>query len=117
MSHGRHEAHLRSSSDLHAAPAEPAPPGRSPIDLDQAPVTLTLSGDETLLTLVDREPPLQVTIPRALGALSGMEAGELRYLGGRRPALRVGWYGSQVLLVFGAEQERDAAATLLAGVA
>ena len=45
-----------------------------------------------------------------------MEAGELRYLTGRRPALRVGWYGSQVLLVFDDEARRDAAATLLSGV-
>ena len=94
-----------------------APPGRSPIDLDEAPVTLALSGDETVLTLLDQEPPLQVTIPRALGALSGMEAGELRYLTSRRSALRVGWYGSQVLLVFESEATRDAAATLLSGVA
>ena len=81
-----------------------APPGRSPIDLDEVPVTLSMSGDETVLTLVDREPPLAVTIPRALGALSGMEAGELRYLLDGVPALRVGWYGSQVLLVFETRQ-------------
>ncbi len=78
--------------------------------------SLALSGDEMILTLLHQEPPLQVTIPRALGALSGMEAGELRYLTGRRPALRVGWYGSQVLLVFDDEAQRDAAATLLSGV-
>lgn len=93
-----------------------APPGRSPIDLVEVPVTLGLSGDESILTLLDQEPPLQITIPRALGALSGMEAGELRYLTGRRPALRVGWYGSQVLLVFDEVTQRDAAATLLSGV-
>jgi hypothetical protein len=94
-----------------------APPGRSPIDLEEAPVTLGRDGDETVLTLLGHEPPVKVTIPRALGALSGMEAGELRYLGGRRPALRVGWYGSQVLLVFDDEGQRDAAATMLSGVA
>ena len=43
-----------------------------------ARVALALSGDETILTLLDEGPPLQVTIPRALGALSAMEAGELR---------------------------------------
>ena len=93
-----------------------APPGRSPIDLDGAPATLALANGEMVLTLVDRNPPLQVTIPRALGALSGMEPGELRYLTGRRPALRVGWYGSQVLFVFDDEAQRDAAASLLSGV-
>jgi hypothetical protein len=93
-----------------------APPGRSPIELDEDAVSLALSGDEMILTLLHHEPPLQITIPRALGALSGMEAGELRYLTGRRPALRVGWYGSQVLLVFDDEARRDAAATLLSGV-
>jgi hypothetical protein len=94
-----------------------APPGRSPIDLDEAPVTLAREGDETVMTLYGAESPVRVTIPRALGALSDMEAGELRYLRGRRPALRVGWYGSQVLLVFEDEGRRDAAATLLSGVA
>ncbi|HEY8179839.1 MAG TPA: hypothetical protein VIH33_05505 [Candidatus Limnocylindria bacterium] len=93
-----------------------APPGRSPIELDGDPVSLALSGDEMILTLLNHEPPLQVTIPRALGALSGMEAGELRYLTGRRSALRIGWYGSQVLLVFDDDVQRDAAATLLSGV-
>jgi hypothetical protein len=92
------------------------PPGRSPIELDEDPVSLALSGDEMILTMLHHEPPLAVTIPRALGALSGMEAGELRYLTRRRAALRVGWYGSQVLLVFGDEAQRDAAATLLSGV-
>jgi len=99
-----------------AASGYVSPPGRSPIDLDEDPVSLALSGDEMILTLLHQEPPLHVTIPRALGALSGMEAGELRYLTGRRPALRVGWYGSQVLLVFDDEARRDAAATLLSGV-
>ncbi|HEX6473654.1 MAG TPA: hypothetical protein VF114_01040, partial [Candidatus Limnocylindria bacterium] len=93
-----------------------APPGRSPVDLDEVPVTLAVSGGETVLSLVDRQPELQVTIPRALGALSGMEAGELRYLTKRRPALQVGWYGSQVLLIFADEAERDAAARMLSGV-
>ena len=93
-----------------------APPGRSPIDLDEAPVTLAVSDGETILSLLDIEPPVQVTVPRALGALSGMEAGELRYLTRRRPALRVGWYGSQVLLIFDEEARRDAAVTMLSGV-
>ena len=93
-----------------------APPGRSPITIDEGRVALALSGDETILTMLDEEPPLQVTIPRALGALSAMEAGELRYLTGRRPALRVGWYGSQVQLVFEDEAHRDAAVALLSGV-
>jgi hypothetical protein len=92
------------------------PPGLSPISLDEGRVALALSGDETVLTMLDEEPPLQVTIPRALGALSAMEAGELRYLTGRRPALRVGWYGSQVQLVFEDEAHRDAAVALLSGV-
>ncbi len=93
-----------------------ASPGRSPITIDEGRVALALSGDETILTMLDEEPPLQVTIPRALGALSAMEAGELRYLTGRRPALRVGWYGSQVQLVFEDEAHRDAAVALLSGV-
>jgi hypothetical protein len=90
-----------------------APPGRSPIDLDEAPATLARAGEETVMTLVEMEPPVRVTIPRALGALSGMEAGEMRYLRGRRPALRVGWYGSQVLLVFDNVATRDEASALL----
>jgi hypothetical protein len=94
-----------------------APPGRSPIDLDEAPATLARAGEETVMTLVEMEPPVRVTIPRALGALSGMEAGEMRYLRGRRPALRVGWYGSQVLLVFDNVATRDAASALLSATA
>jgi IMP dehydrogenase/GMP reductase len=46
-----------------------------------------------------------------------MEAGEMRYLRGRRPALRVGWYGSQVLLVFDNVATRDAASALLSATA
>lgn len=113
----RASARTEAAAPIHAtASGYVAPPGRSPIDLEEDPVSLALSGDEMILTLLDQEPPLQVTIPRALGALSGMEAGELRYLTGRRPALRVGWYGSQVLLIFDDEARRDAAATLLSGV-
>jgi len=93
-----------------------APPGRSPIDLDEAPVTLAVSDGETILSLLHSEPAVQVTVPRALGALSGMEAGELRYLIRRRPALQVGWYGSQVMLIFDDEARRDAAAAMLSGV-
>ena len=88
-------------------------PGRSPLDLEAAPARLRRDRGETLLTVVEAGGEVEVTIPRALGALSGIEAGELRYVTGQRPALRVGWYGSLIQLVFASADDRDAAATLL----
>ena len=90
-------------------------PGRSPLDLEAAPARLWRGDGETRLTVVDAggEGEVEVIIPRALGALSGIEAGELRYVTGQRPALRVGWYGSLIQLVFESADDRDAAATLL----
>jgi hypothetical protein len=104
----------------HAAPAEVratasgrvAPPGRSPVDLDETPVVLHSHGDEIDIR-VEQAAGLEVRVPRGLGALSGVEPGELRYLTSRRPVLHVGWYGSQVRLAFATADERDAALALL----
>jgi hypothetical protein len=90
-----------------------SPPGRSPLELVDAAARLYRSGGDTRLAVSDAEGELEVTVPRALGALSGMEVGELRYVTSRRPALRVGWYGSLVQLVFDNGADRDAAAALL----
>lgn len=91
-----------------------SPPGRSPTELVDRPITLSRVGTETELTVLGPE-ALRVQVPRALGALSVLEPGEVRYLRSRRPALRVGWYGSNVRLLFGSTRERDAATALLGG--
>ncbi|HEX2141478.1 MAG TPA: hypothetical protein VHK28_04265, partial [Candidatus Limnocylindria bacterium] len=56
-----------------------APPGRSPVDLDGTPVTLRADDDGITITSVPLG-ALEVRVPRGLGALSGVEPGELRSL-------------------------------------
>lgn len=88
-------------------------PGRSPLELAGTPLVLARHGDEIRLSVAGDGEQVWVTVPRALGALSGMQAGEVRWLRARRPALRVGWYGSQVELIFDTAGERDAAVAML----
>ncbi|MGH2454942.1 MAG: hypothetical protein ACRDHD_01600, partial [Candidatus Limnocylindria bacterium] len=89
-----------------------APRGRSALELDDTPIQLWPGPDGPAIRLTGAG--MEVTVPQALGALSDMEAGELRYVTARRAALKASWYGSQLLLVFGSTAERDAAAATLA---
>jgi hypothetical protein len=54
-----------------------------------------------------------VAVPRELSTWSALHVGELRYVVGRRPALRASWYGSQLELAFDSDADRDAAASML----
>ncbi|HET6381438.1 MAG TPA: hypothetical protein VFH63_10485 [candidate division Zixibacteria bacterium] len=88
------------------------PPGRSPVELDGTPITLRPEAGEVRIT-ADDPAVWDIHVPRGLGALSGVEPGELRHLCGSRPVLLVSWYGSQVRLAFASRDDRDATAALL----
>ena len=88
-------------------------PGRSPLELDASPGRLERGLHGTRLTVRRHGEAVTAEVPRALGALSGLESGALRYLRRSVPALRVGWYGSQLQMTFATPDERDAAIRLL----
>lgn len=91
-------------------------PGRSPLELTASPGHLAGElGGATRLAVTHQGETIEAEVPRALGALSGLEAGALRYLTGTEPALRVGWYGSQLQLTFASATDRDAAIRQLRG--
>jgi hypothetical protein len=91
-------------------------PGRSPLELSAAPGRLVGdTGGATSLSVTHGGETIEAEVPRALGALSGLEAGALRYVAGSQPALRVGWYGSQLELTFANSADRDAAIRQLRG--
>lgn len=90
------------------------PPGLSPFEVSDAPATLRVMPDGgSLLRMQIGSERREVAIPRALGGLGAIEIGDLVAVGGSLPALQVGWFGSQVLLVFGDPATRDAAAALV----
>jgi hypothetical protein len=90
-----------------------APPGQRPVDLDRAAVRLRLEDGLPTLDLPAADGATSVTVPRALGALSSVDVGELRFVRRRRPAIATGWYGSSLLLEFETDGDRDAAAAVL----
>lgn len=93
------------------------PHGGSPFEVDHVPATLArdpASGD-VRLTLGEGGGQRAVTVPKALGSLGSIEYGELVQLHGSRPAMRLNWFGSQVLLVFDTTASRDDAARLVHG--
>jgi len=91
------------------------PPGLSPFEVSDATSVLSALPDgDSLLTIEVGPSRREVVIPRALGGLGAIEIGDLVAIRGRMPALQVGWFGSQVLLVFADRASRDAAAALVA---
>jgi hypothetical protein len=82
--------------------------------VEDAPAILSAEpegGSLLRLEMVGEE--LKVAIPPELGSLGLVEAGDIVMVGGQQPALRVGWFGSQVQLVFADATSRDAAAALV----
>ena len=90
-----------------------APPGQRPVDLDRTEIRLRLDDGLPTLDIQAAEGSTSVTVPRALGALSSVDVGELRFVRRRRPAIATGWYGSSLLLEFESDADRDAAAAVL----
>jgi hypothetical protein len=90
------------------------PPNASPHEIDERPTTLR--ADSTAGTQVGVELPvgrLEVTIPRLLDGLGSIEAGDLVLVSRSVPALKVDWYGTNLLLTFADRETRDAAAALI----
>lgn len=93
-----------------------SPPGASPFEIDDAPATLR--GDpsqESVLTVEVEGRSREFLVPRNLGGLGTTEFGDLLTVRSVRPALRVGWFGSNLLLVFADRGARDAAAAIVRG--
>jgi hypothetical protein len=86
------------------------PPIASPFEIDDLPATLRrASGTGTELRVQVDGGWQEFLIPRDLGGLGGTEAGDLMMVRARRPALKVDWFGSNLLLVFEEAADRDAA--------
>ena len=94
------------------------PPGASPFEIDDLPATLRRepSGEASLRVEIDGR-SREFVIPRNLGGLGATEGGDLLTVRGARPALKVGWFGSNALLVFGDRASRDAATSMFRAVA
>ena len=91
-----------------------APPGTSPFEVADQTATLSAApGGGSQLELRQDGVLRLVTIPHALGGLSLIELGVIREVRRQRPALRVGWFGSRILLMFDDLPMRDAALRLL----
>ena len=92
------------------------PPNASPFEVDDLPATLrSPDGGGTLLTIEIDGEQREFHIPRDLGGLGGTEPGDLLMVRSMRPALKVDWFGSNVLLVFEAMADRDAANAMIRG--
>lgn len=93
------------------------PHGASPFEVTDAPAALLASAETgtTILSLQVEDAERRVVVPPALGGLGSIELGELVEIRSNRAALRVGWFGSQVLLVFDSPAARDAAAAMVRG--
>ena len=92
------------------------PPNASPFEIDDLASTLrSREGGGTLLTIEIDGEPREFHIPRDLGGLGGTEPGDLLMVGSQRPALKVDWFGSNVLLAFEAVADRDAANAMIRG--
>lgn len=93
------------------------PHGASPFEVAEVPATLradAATGETTLRLQVDTE-WRSVVVPRALGALGSVQLGDQIEIGRSWPALRIGWFGSQVLLMFDSAEDRDVAVRLVRG--
>lgn len=91
------------------------PQGTSPFEVSEVPATLRAdpaTGETTLRLQIGTE-WRSVVVPRSLGALGSVQPGEQVEISGSRPALRIGWFGSQLFLVFESPAARDAAIALV----
>jgi hypothetical protein len=92
------------------------PPSASPFEIEDLRAELRSDpprGAELRIQIDGRWQPF--LIPRNLGGLGGTELGEVLTVRSRRPALKVDWFGSNVLLVFADTAPRDAANSMVRG--
>ena len=93
-----------------------SPPRASPLEIEDAPATLRGDSSQgTILTVEVEGRPREFLVPRNLGGLGTTEFGNLLTVRSVLPALRIGWFGSNVLLVFPDRGARDAAAAMVRG--
>jgi hypothetical protein len=92
------------------------PPSASPLEIEDLRAELRSDppqGSTLRIEIDGRWQPF--LIPRNLGGLGGTELGDLLTVLSHRPALKVDWFGSNVLLVFADTASRDAAASMVRG--
>jgi hypothetical protein len=92
------------------------PPGASPFEIEDLRAELRSDpprGAELRIEIDGRWQPF--LIPRNLGGLGGTELGDQLTVRSHRPALKVDWFGSNVLLVFADTAGRDAANSMVRG--
>lgn len=106
------------AGDLHlVASGRITPHGASPFEVSEVPATLrtdAATGETTLRLQVEAE-WRSVVVPRSLGALGSVQLGDQIEVSRSRPALRVGWFGSQVFLMFNSDEDRDVVVRLVRG--
>jgi len=81
------------------------------VELDREPAALQVGDDGRAVTLA--LPRLGIAVQLVERTLNAIEVGIVHRVTGSRPGLRVGWFGSEVLLVFAEAADRDAAAELV----
>jgi hypothetical protein len=92
------------------------PPNASPFEIEDLRAELRSDpprGAELRIEIDGRWQPF--LIPRNLGGLGGTEPGDQLTVRSHRPALKVDWFGSNVLLVFADIAGRDAANSMVRG--
>lgn len=91
-----------------------SPPGASPFEVTDRPATISAAPDGANRVVLGGDGDERVVIiPRALGGLGMIEIGVILEAWQERPALRVGWFGSGMLLAFDDADAREAAVRLL----
>jgi hypothetical protein len=92
------------------------PPSASPFEIEDLRAELRSDpprGAELRIEIDGRWQPF--LIPRNLGGLGGTELGDLLTVRSHRPALKVDWFGSNVLFVFADTASRDSANSMVHG--
>ena len=91
-----------------------SPPRASPFEIEDAPATLRSDPAQgSTLTVEVEGQAREFPVPRNLGGLGTTEFGDLLTVRSVLPALRIGWFGSNLLLVFPDRGSRDAAAAMV----
>lgn len=92
------------------------PPDSSPFEVSGQDATISAArGGGGQLELRQGGARRLVIIPRAPGGLTLIELGVMQEVRRQQPALKVGWFGNNLLLVFSDPAARDAAVALVLG--
>jgi len=114
--------HVTASADLAGqlpcrATGRITPPHASPFEIEDLPASLRRAPDSGTELRIELDGHVrEFLIPHDLGGLGGTEPGDLLMVRSQRPALKVDWFGSNVLLVFEQRADRDAANAMIRAV-